>query len=132
GDRGAGRQCGETAGGRRGSGGESLGDYRFSSPPDGVGILTFAITLSAKSAAGANRASCASSRKNLRSRSAAAKQSAHCARWIARLAPSRPTAHCSISSAVRCCRDAVIVGSYGPPRAGVSLPPVLEMAPQFV
>src|SRR5207244_6344091 len=25
---------------------------------------------------------------------------------------------------VRCCRDAVIVGSYGPPRAGVSLPPV--------
>src|SRR3989454_628696 len=132
GDRGAGRQCGEAAGGRRGSGGESLDDYRFSNPPDGVGILTFAITLSAKSADGASRASCASSRKNLRSRSAAARQSAHCARWIARVAPSRPMAHCSTSSGVRCCRGSVIVLSYAPRPARVSFPPVLEMDPQFV
>src|SRR5256712_487453 len=92
---------------------------------DRFGILTLAITLSAKSGAGASRASCASSRKNLRSRSAAARQSAHCARWIARVAPSRPMAHCSTSSGVRCCRGSVIVLSYAPRPARVSFPPVL-------
>src|SRR5438046_1390791 len=58
--------------------------------PEGVGIFTFAITRSAKPNSGTKRGSCASSRYSLRSRSATARHSPHCARCNSRAAGRRP------------------------------------------